>query len=145
MLADVAVQRHESQAQLVPGDRGETILIVEDDDDVRAYLTETLRDLDYSVIPARDSVGALGFLEQASVRIDLMLTDVVLPGMSGRALATEALKNRPRLKVLFMTGYSRNAIVHQGRLDPGVELIQKPITQDQLAARIRNLLDRTAV
>jgi Domain of unknown function(DUF2779) len=62
-------------------------------------------------------------------------------GMNGRELAKRALNIRPGLKVLFMTGYSRNAIVHQGRLDPGVELIQKPITQDQLAARIRGLLD----
>jgi DNA-binding response OmpR family regulator len=74
-----------------------------------------------------------------------MLTDVVLPGMSGRDLAREAVKARSNLKVLFMTGYSRNAIVHQGRLDAGVELIQKPITQDQLAMRIRSLLDRREV
>jgi two-component SAPR family response regulator len=78
------------------------------------------------------------------VQIDLLLTDVVLPGMNGRELATKAQSIRPGLIVLFMTGYSRNAIVHQGRLDPGIELIQKPITQDQLATRIRALLDAGA-
>jgi DNA-binding response OmpR family regulator len=69
------------------------------------------------------------------------LSDVVLPGMNGRELMTEARKQRPDLKVLFMTGYSRNAIVHQGRLDAGIEMIQKPMSQRELAGRIRDLLD----
>ena len=86
------------------------------------------------------SAAALEFLQQ-NTRIDLLLTDVVLPGMNGRELSRKAQSLRPGLKVLFMTGYSRNAIVHQGRLDADVELIQKPITQDQLSARIRTLLD----
>jgi len=73
-------------------------------------------------------------------RIDLMLTDVVLPGMNGRELGNKAHAVRPDLKVLYMTGYSRNAIVHQGRLDPGVEMVQKPITQADLAAKIRSML-----
>jgi FixJ family two-component response regulator len=68
-----------------------------------------------------------------------------LPGMSGRELSREAQKLRPKLKVLFMTGYSRNAIVHQGRLDPGVEFLQKPVTQEQLASRIRILLDKAEI
>jgi PAS domain S-box-containing protein len=126
------------------GERGETILLVEDDDDVRAYLVETLRDLDYGVLSAHDGISGLAYIKQEDTRIDLLLTDVVLPGMSGRELAHQAQLMRPGLKVLFMTGYSRNAVVHQGRLDPGVQLIQKPITQDQLAARIRDLLDRTS-
>jgi PAS domain S-box-containing protein len=125
------------------GERGEIILVVEDDEDVRSFLIETLRDLDYSVLPAHDAAAGLGYVKQPGIRIDLMLTDVVLPGMSGRDLAREAVKVRPDLKVLFMTGYSHNAIVHQGRLDPGVALIQKPITQDQLATRIRGLLDQS--
>jgi CheY-like chemotaxis protein len=83
----------------------------------------------------------LGLIEAGDIRIDLLLTDVVLPGMNGRQLAEQAKKRRPGLKVLFTTGYSRNAIVHQGRLDPGVAMIQKPITQGGLASRIRDLLD----
>ena len=74
-------------------------------------------------------------------RVTLLLTDVVMPGMTGRNLADEAKRRAPELKVLFMTGYSRNAIVHQGRLDPGVALIQKPITSEQLAASVRQVLD----
>jgi CheY-like chemotaxis protein len=73
--------------------------------------------------------------------VDLLFTDVVLPGMSGRILADEARKLRPGLKVLFTTGYSRNAIVHQGRLEPGVSLISKPFTVDQLALKVRAILD----
>jgi CheY-like chemotaxis protein len=73
--------------------------------------------------------------------ISLLLTDVVMPGMNGRKLADEAKQRQPELKVVFMTGYSRNAIVHQGRLDPGVALIQKPLTSEHLAATIRKVLD----
>ena len=80
-------------------------------------------------------------LEQASNRIDLLLTDVVMPGLNGRELAAEAQQHRLDLKMLFMTGYSRNAIVHQGRLDPGIEMIKKPMSQRELAGRVRDLLD----
>jgi CheY-like chemotaxis protein len=74
--------------------------------------------------------------------IGLLLTDVVMPGMNGRKLADEARQRRPDLKVLYMTGYSRNAIVHQGRLDPGVELIQKPFSSEQLSTMVRKVLDQ---
>jgi CheY-like chemotaxis protein len=119
----------------------ETILLVEDDKDLRAYLVEILRDLDYRVIGAHDAVAALGILEQPGIRLDLMLTDVVMPGMNGRELSERARQLRPGLKVLFMSGYSRNAVVHQGRVDPDVQLIQKPVSLNELAARIREMLD----
>lgn len=80
----------------------------------------------------------------AGGKIDLLLTDVILPGPNGRELANAAVAKRPELKVLFMTGYSRNAIVHQGRLDEGVQLIQKPLTQSSLAAKLRAVLDLPA-
>ena len=86
--------------------------------------------------------AALNIL-RSSHRIDLLFTDVVLPGKSGRELADLAKELRPGLKVLFTTGYSRNAIVHQGRLDAGVQLISKPFTFEGLAARVRDLLDST--
>jgi DNA-binding NtrC family response regulator len=70
------------------------------------------------------------------------LTDVVMPGMNGRKLAEEARRRHPDLKILYMTGYSRNAIVHQGRLDPGVDLIQKPLSSEQLSATVRKVLDQ---
>ena len=120
--------------------RGETILVVEDDDGVRQYASEILRDLNYQVIEARDSATALRLLE-ADKPFDLMLTDVVLPGKNGRELADEVLRRRPGVKVIFMTGYSRNAIVHQGRLDPGTELISKPLIEGMVARKIRQVLD----
>jgi signal transduction histidine kinase/CheY-like chemotaxis protein len=120
---------------------GETILIVEDDDGVRQYASEILRDLNYQVIEAKDSATALRLLD-ADKKFALLLTDVVLPGKNGRELANEVERRRPGTKIIFMTGYSRNAIVHHGRLDPGIELIPKPLTERVLARKIRQVLDR---
>jgi CheY-like chemotaxis protein len=119
---------------------GETILVVEDDDDVRASTTEMLRDLGYKILEAPNGRSALELLDRPEVQ--LLFTDVGLPGgMNGRQLADAARERRSNLKVLFTSGYARNAIVHDGRLDPGVELITKPFTQDVLAARVRDILD----
>jgi signal transduction histidine kinase/ActR/RegA family two-component response regulator len=120
---------------------GETIFVVEDDPDVRSYVVETLSDLKYNVIQAGDAEAAIKALEDQKVEVDLLLTDVILPGQNGRQLADQLKKLRPSLKVLLMTGYSRNTIVHQGRLDAGVDLIQKPLTRATLASRIRSLMD----
>jgi PAS domain S-box-containing protein len=121
---------------------GENILVVEDDNDVRAYLTEVLRGLGYKVSSAANAELALKLMEDPDKRIDLLLTDIVMPGKNGRQLAEEAQRARPDLPVLYMTGYSRNAVVHQGRLDKGVDLLQKPVTQAELAERVRNIFDR---
>jgi len=118
----------------------ECILVVEDDDDVRAYVAETLSSLGYRVLQADNGENALQLFRERS-EIDLLLTDVVMPGMNGRELAEAAQAIRPDLKVLYMTGYSRDAIVHQGRLDPDVHLIQKPVAADQLAAVVRKLFE----
>jgi signal transduction histidine kinase len=120
---------------------GEVVLVVEDNDDVRSYSVMILTELGYQVLEAPEAEAALAILRTAQ-RVDLLFTDVVLPGRSGRVLADEAMTVRPGLKVLFTTGYSRNAIVHHGRLDPGVQLITKPFTFEQLAVRVRDLLDR---
>jgi PAS domain S-box-containing protein len=120
---------------------GEVIVLVEDNDDVRAYSSSVLRELGYHVLEAADAVTGLAVLREAE-RVDLLFTDVVLPGPSGRALADSALELLPGLRVLFTTGYSRNAIIHHGRLDPGVDLISKPFTFEQLACRVRDVLDR---
>ncbi|MBA3677035.1 MAG: PAS domain S-box protein [Sphingosinicella sp.] len=121
----------------------ETILVCEDDEDVRAYSAEVLRELGYRVLEAADARAALALLGNKGTKIDLLFTDVVLPGgMSGAVLAKEASNIRPGLKILFTTGYARNAIVHHGRLDPGVELITKPFSYADLAARIRDILDK---
>jgi len=119
----------------------ETVLVVEDDAEVRSFVTDTLRGLNYRVLEAADGDGALVLVRQTE-RIDLLLTDVVMPGMNGRVLGDAAKQHRPGLKVLYMTGYSRNAIVHQGRLDAGVALMQKPFSQNVLAARVRTMLEQ---
>ncbi|MDB5397569.1 MAG: histidine kinase [Rhodospirillales bacterium] len=125
----------------VPQAQGETILVVEDDPDVRAYAVEMLRELGYGAIEAPDGATGLRLLD-AHREIALLLTDVGLPGgMNGRQVADEARRRRAGFKVLFMSGYARNAIVHHGRLDPGVELIIKPFTFAGLAIRIRHVLD----
>jgi len=120
--------------------RGETILVVEDDDGVRQYASEILRDLNYQIIEAKDSATAIRLLD-ADKKFDLLLTDVVLPGKNGRELANEVERRRPDVKIIFMTGYSRNAIVHHGRLDAGTELIPKPLIERVLARKIRQVLD----
>jgi PAS domain S-box-containing protein len=124
------------------GERLETILVVEDDADLRAYVSELLRDLNYRVVVASSAQAALTILLQEEPKIDLLLTDVVMPGIDGRELGRRAQQIRPNIKILYMTGYSRNAVVHQGRLDEGVELLEKPISQAKLALRVREMLDR---
>jgi signal transduction histidine kinase len=120
---------------------GETILVVEDDGDVRANTVENLRELGYRVVEAADGPAALTLVgTDRSIR--LLFTDVGLPGgMTGRRLADEVRRRRPDIKVLFTTGYARNAIVHHGRLDPGVELIVKPYTFAALGTKIRQVLE----
>ena len=124
------------------GEGGETILIVEDDYDVRAYLTDVLRGLGYGVVAASNGTIALDILARDNLRVDLMLTDVVMPGMTGRDLAREVAKLRPELRTVYMTGYSRNAVTHHGQLDPNLDVLQKPVTQSDLAMRIREALDK---
>ena len=120
----------------------EQILVVEDHDELRTFSASILRELGYRVLEAANGPSALEIL-QAAQDVDLLFTDVVMPeGMDGRRLADEAQRRRPGIKVLFTTGYTRNAIVHDGRLDPGVELISKPFSFEALAAKVRQVLDR---
>jgi PAS domain S-box-containing protein len=128
-----------------PGSIGtERILVVEDDEVLRGYAAQILRELGYRVVEAESGLAALEVLA-GDERIDLLFTDVIMPGgMNGRQLADQALSLRPNLKVLFTTGYTRNAIVHQGRLDVGVNLIGKPYSFEQLAAKVRACLDAGA-
>jgi CheY-like chemotaxis protein len=137
-----AEEAGEDEGLLLQGEQTETILIVEDDSGLRAYVSDILTGLRYRVIAAPNAHAALEILKDGKPEVDLLLTDVIMPGMNGRELATEALKSMPDLQVIYMTGYSRNAIVHQGRLDEGVELLQKPVSQGELATRVRVALDR---
>lgn len=120
----------------------ETILVVEDDDDVRAYTVECLRELGYRVIEAHEGPAALRLLERGQPAVDLLFTDVVMPGMTGRELADKARQILPDLKVLYTSGYTRNAIVHGGRLDEGVEMISKPFTYATLAEKVADVLEK---
>ena len=119
----------------------QTILVVEDDDDVRTYTVEMLRELGYRVVHAPDGAAALRAIEREAGRIDLLFTDVVMPNMSGRELADRARALQPELKVLYTSGYTRNSIVHGGRLDAGVEMIAKPFTYQTLARKIGDILE----
>ena len=133
----------ESETTSLPvrGSENETILVVEDDPGVRSYSGEALAELGYKVIEADNARAGLALLD-SHPEIDVLFTDIGLPGgMNGRQLAEEALRRRPDLRVLFTTGYARNAIIHDGRLDPGVELITKPFTQAKLAAKLRDIID----
>jgi CheY-like chemotaxis protein len=118
----------------------ETVLVVEDQPSVREHSAELLRELGYNVIEAEDAQDALSKID-CTPTIDLLFTDIGLPGMNGRQLVEEALRRRPQLKVLYTSGYARDAIVHQGRLDPGIQLITKPFTYLNLAVRVRDVLD----
>lgn len=119
----------------------ECVLVVEDDVGLRGHATETLRELGYRVLEASNGSEALQIVS-GDAAIDLLFTDVVMPGgVNGRQLADEAARKRPGLKVLFTTGYARNAIVEHGRLDAGISLITKPYSFHELAAKVRERLD----
>jgi len=128
-------------ADVAPAKAGETILFVEDNAAVREYGVGALEDLGYRVIEAADAEEALSAFDREA-RIDLLFTDVVLPGgVSGRKLAEQILARKPDIPVLYTTGYTRNAIVHNGQLDADVLLLSKPYTQQELTRKIRELLD----
>ena len=118
---------------------GATILVVEDEAEVRGFTVEMLKELGYVTLEAENGQRALAELD-AHPEIALLFTDVVMPDMNGRLLANAALKKRPGLPVLFTTGYTRNAIVHHGILDPDVSVLIKPYTLDMLAAKVGYLL-----
>ncbi|MEX2321745.1 MAG: ATP-binding protein, partial [Saccharospirillum sp.] len=119
----------------------EHILIAEDDDLVLQHLETQLRLLGYRVTAVTSGPAALAALH-SNLDIDLLLTDIIMPGgMNGRELADQARANYPALKVLFTSGYTENAIVHHGRLDPGVELLSKPYSRLELSAKVRRVLD----
>ncbi|HWJ74654.1 MAG TPA: ATP-binding protein [Kaistia sp.] len=122
------------------GSPEEVILVVEDEAGVRQLSVESLRDLGYTVIDAEGPARALELIG-SSPRIDLLFTDIIMPDINGRELADRARVLRPLMKVLYTTGYTHNAVVHNGLLDPGVRLLGKPFSLDQLAASVRAALD----
>ncbi len=142
-----AVDQHLGESnRRVPGARlTETVLVVEDDEDVRAYTVSSLRGLGYTVFEAADAAAALKILD-AEGSIQLLFTDLGLPGnMDGKALAARAQAIRPALGVLITTAYAGNALIHEGRLDRGIDLLSKPFTLSALAHRVRQILDHASV
>ena len=139
-MAPVAEAQPQGESGHIP--RGnETVLVVEDDADVRRHSCDILTDLGYRVLQADTGAAALAMLDRRS-DIALLFTDIGLPGgMNGRQLSEEALRRRPALKVLYTSGYAQHAVVHDGRLDPGVQLLSKPFTYAALARKCRAVLD----
>ncbi len=122
----------------------ETVLVVEDDAKLLELTTAALREIGYKVIPASHAKEALAALATGTP-VDLLFTDIMMPDINGRKLADEARTLRPNLKVLYMTGFTRNAIVHNGILDVGVHLLAKPFTLDELAQKVREALNSVIV
>jgi CheY-like chemotaxis protein len=127
----------------LPG-AGETILVVEDEEDVRRLTVRILERQGYRVLQASCGNDALLLSKERKEPIDMVLTDVVMPGMSGRQLADQLIGLRPKMKVLYMSGYTDNAVFHHGVLEEGVNYIQKPFTIGGLMKKMREVLDKSS-
>lgn len=138
-MGEVVTHEAANPALLPFANTGETVLIVEDDPAVRVLVSAVLKELGYGFLEAGDADAALPIIE-SDQRIDLMISDVGLPGMNGRQMAEIGRQIRPDLKVLFITGYAEHAAVRGGFLDPGMQLITKPFTFDLLTAKVREMI-----
>ncbi|MET0596031.1 MAG: response regulator, partial [Polyangiaceae bacterium] len=131
-------------ASIAPVSRGtETVLLVEDDATVRAVVRAILSSRGYRVLDTVDAAQAVAICRDATKPIHLLLTDVVMPRMSGRELAARIVEMRPGIKVLYMSGYTEDAIVHHGVVEEGIAFLQKPITPGTLTKKVREVLDAT--
>ena len=146
----IYLPRHYGEAKVVPAAQAAesqrpetgTILLVEDEEAVRSVVAANLRELGYEVVEAQNAREALA--EMANGRtFDLLLTDIVMPDTNGRKLADAAVQVQKDMKVLFMTGFTKNAVVHNGIVDPGVSLLSKPFSIEQLSRAVRRALGRT--
>jgi len=134
-----------NQEQSGPAQGSETILVVEDEEIVRTMLCKMLRGLGYTIFEAGSVYEAMSIAEQkGEKRIDLMITDVVMPGMNGRELASLLIGNRPETRVLYISGYTDDAIVRHGVLDSDVHFLQKPFSPKTLALKVREVLEKKA-
>jgi PAS domain S-box-containing protein len=143
LSGDPTVEAVPEKVEIPLGDLREVVLVVEDEPGVRRFSVEALRELGYRVLEADGAAAALRLIDQHP-EIALMFTDVVMPDVNGRKLTDEAHRRRPGLKVLYTTGYTRNAVVHNGVLDAGVQMIGKPFSIEELAGKVRKVLDTPA-
>ena len=134
--------RADGGAQAVRPGGHEMILVVEDEKSIRVTLERFLEDLGYIVVTAQAADEALRLASDRAARIDLLISDVVMPGMSGRALAERLQKQRPEMRCLFISGYTAEVIAHRGVLDANTDFLAKPFTRDELARKVREILDR---
>ena len=139
---EISAAAREKPAPAPSAQGSETILLVEDEEAVRDLLREVLQGKGYRVLEARDGFEALRLSTGHSGSIDLLLTDVIMPKMNGRELAERLKPERPKTKVLYMSGYTDNAIVHRGVLEDGTAFLQKPFTPETLAQKVREILDK---
>ena len=139
---DEAASAEPGASRTAPKQGAETILVVEDEKGVRELEAETLRRQGYTVLKACDPVEALELARRHGGTIQMLLTDVVMPQMSGRQLAEQLLAVRPELRVLYVSGYTENTVVHHGVLEPDVEFLGKPFSQQALAQKVREVLDK---
>ena len=132
---------HEKKANEAKVHGTETVLLVEDEEYVRSLVRRSLQSKGYSVLEARNGQEALSVAKEHEGAIHLLITDVVMPGMSGRELSENLAPLRPDMKTLFMSGYADDSILHHGVLKSGGALLQKPFTADALASKVRQLLE----
>jgi two-component system cell cycle sensor histidine kinase/response regulator CckA len=140
----------DTKPRLVPeaasGSLGETILLVEDDPQVRAVVGQMLESLEYRVLPAGEGEEALALARTFHGPIDLLLSDLIMPGLGGRELAERLRQSRPETAVLYMSGYSDEAVIRRGVVDPNASFLEKPFATADLASRVREVLEhRTAL
>ena len=135
-----------AQREITPIAKGgkETILLAEDEPSVRTFTARVLRDKGYTVLEATNGFDALQVAEGHGAKIDLLLTDVVMPRVGGKELFERLKPLRPAIKVLFTSGYTSNAIVHHGILNPGIAFLPKPFSPVYLAHKVREILDQSA-
>ena len=142
-LVVIAIGAAQPAAAATTSERGhETILLVEDEPNLRRLTRHALQKQGYNVIEAADGAGAMQLAFDYKAPLHLLLTDVIMPGMNGRELANQILSRRPDIRVIYMSGYTENAIGHNGTLEEGVILLQKPFTLSALKTKVREVLDK---
>ncbi|MEX2469692.1 MAG: PAS domain S-box protein [Pseudohongiellaceae bacterium] len=142
LLGEPELEEPEARGTAQPAESGETVLVVEDEPLVRSLILEVLEELGYRALEAADGPAGLDIL-QSRRRIDLLITDIGLPGLNGRQVAEAARQQRPTLKVLYMTGYAENAALAAGFLEPGMAMMTKPFAMDALSTRIRDIMENS--